>query len=118
ARRPRGVAPRGLCPTGPVDHDGRLEKSQGLLPPVLLLRGPPALSRPRRPLPGRGHLRPAHQTARLLPRAGPDRRPLVERTLPASPPHFDHAGRLLARPPRAILRALLDPPLPSATVAL
>jgi len=79
-----------------------------VLHPVLLFIGPQYLSRPMRHLPCRGHIRQEHKTARLLPLAGNDLRPLVERNLQAIPQRFDHTGLLLARPARAILRALLD----------
>ena len=79
-----------------------------VLHPVLLFIGPQYLSRPMRHLPCRGHIRQEYKTARLLPLAGNDLRPLVERNLQAIPQRFDHTGLLLARPARAILRALLD----------
>ena len=55
-----------------------------------------------------GHIGQEHKTARLLALTGHDLRALVQGDLHAIPQRFDHTGLRGARPPRAILRALLD----------
>src|SRR5919204_3113267 len=69
-----------------------------VLHPVLLFVGPQHLSRAMGHRPLRRHIGQQHKTAQLLHLAGDDLRPLVERSLQAIPPRFDHAGLLLAWP--------------------
>ena len=85
---------------------------------MLLFVSPQDVSRLMRHVSRSGHIRQKHKTPRLLRLTGQHLSPLVQGGLQTIAERFDHAGRLLAWPTRAILGALLDQHLHAVIGAL